>query len=117
MQIVNCYVNLAGDRNNVVHKRNATVAEVMILRQIHGGEAVTDVKPVRNDRRAHATEIERLRGIYNRRGSVVDQVFPGANPKLPTNLKDLGLEPAQLSADADGSDSAGQESDESDEQG
>jgi hypothetical protein len=92
MQIVNCSVHLSGDLRNTVHKRGVTVAEIVVLRNIHGGDAVTSIQPVKNDRRSHALELDRLRSIYNRRDQVVDQLFPGANPKLPTNLKDIGVD-------------------------
>jgi hypothetical protein len=102
---------LAGDRNHVVHKQGVTVAEIEVLRAIHGEDSVSDVQPVKQDSRKHADELARLRRIYRRKlpgpdnsGSknIVDLIFPGPRPNLPATLKDIGLDYPKEKAPAKG---------------
>mgnify|MGYP005848280495 CR=1 FL=1 len=101
MQIVKCNVHLSSDRNHVVTKTGVTVAEIEILRTLHGEDAVTDIYPTKQDTRKHADELDRLRRVYKRKlpgpdakGSknVVDIVYPGPRPNLPATLKDIGVD-------------------------
>lgn len=92
MQLVQCDVFLAGDRNHMVRRTGVTVPELAVLRQIHGGDGVGNIKPTGMDKRAHGQELERLKGIYDRREQIVARLFPGASPKLPAKLADLGLD-------------------------
>jgi hypothetical protein len=64
-----------------------TPAEVMILQNIHGSDAITNVKPNGEKNIVHSREVERLRFIYNRPDrDYVTQLF-GAVPKLPQELE------------------------------
>lgn len=92
MQHVKCSVYLGGDYNHKVFLPDVTVAEVVVLRAIHGDDAVVEIQPTRMLRGdSHEAERERLRRTYNRRDKVVDRVFPGAKADLPVNLKDIGV--------------------------
>ncbi len=100
MQFCDVEVCLAGDRNHVVPRRGVTVAEIEILRVIHGPDAVQNIQPRGNKNVSVAAELDRLRRKYRNnvateaglsRG-VVDQVFRGPRPSLPTSLKDIGLD-------------------------
>jgi len=89
MQLCNVSVNLAGSLLNRVPKRGVTVAEIVVLRAVHGGsDAVTNIQPVGMDKRPHAEELERLSRKY---GKIVAKLFPGAHPQLPSNLADIGV--------------------------
>lgn len=100
MQLCDVDVCLAGDRNHVVPKRNVSVAELEVLRAIHGEDAIQNIKPRGNQRVSTAEELDRLRRKY--RGNVateaglsrgiVDQIFRGPRPSLPTTLNDIGLD-------------------------
>jgi hypothetical protein len=101
MQIVNCDVHLGGDRNHVVPKTGVTVAEIEILRVLHGEDSVVNINPTKQDTRKHAEELDRLRKTYKRKlpgpdskGSknIVDTVYPGPRPNLPATLKDIGVD-------------------------
>lgn len=101
MQICDCDVHLAGSRNHVVRKSRVSVAEIEVLRAMHGDDAVLNIQPRENKKVASRDELERLRRIYRRqlntagvegRKSVVDAVYPGTNPTLPTTLADIGVE-------------------------
>ena len=95
MQIVNCVVALAGDPRNTVPKYAIPVSELALLRLIHGEEAVTEIEVLREERRPHGPELERLREIYAARDEngvfMVNRLYPGAAPRLYEHLDDLGL--------------------------
>lgn len=101
MQLASAVVRLGGSRDNTVHKVGLTVAEIVVLRAIHGGDdSVTDIQPTGMDKRPHAEELNRLRSIYgnakdDKEESILTKIFPGASPNLPVNLKDIGLDIAE----------------------
>lgn len=101
MQIVSCHVAIGGDLNNVrVFEKidEITVPEVLVLRHVHGFDAVTEIEVVGNIKRSNADEVERLRARYdwNRTGEdakpVIPQIYPGARPNLPQTLKEISPE-------------------------
>jgi hypothetical protein len=85
-QLVSAYINLAGDRHNVVHKSKfepITYPEAMVLTAIHGGEEhVYDMVVQGEVERSAAEEYSRLQSTY---GEIVEKVFPkvGNAPMLP----------------------------------
>lgn len=89
MQRVNCTVRLSGDTGNTVLKSDVTVAEVAVLRSIHGNESVVDIKPVRQCKTPHREERDRLSLIYG--APRVAALFPGMIPRLPVSLDDIAL--------------------------
>ena len=96
MQSASCLVRLAdvnGPSTSPAFKASVTPAEVVILRSFHGDDAVIDVKPFgENDRRSHASELERLRSIYH--PAVVASLFPGHSPNLPSTFREIGIDVA-----------------------
>lgn len=92
MQVVNCSVRLGSNLNSVVRKTGVTVAEILVLRAIHGADSVVDIQRVMQDKRSRSDEMDRLLSLYS--ASVVKGVFPGANPSLPADLSDVGIDPA-----------------------
>lgn len=121
MQVANCNLRLNGDINNEIFKPAVTVAEIVILRAIHGADAVVNIQPLRNDKREHAKELNRLKDEYG--DKVFSAVFPGSYPKLPIYFKDVGIDidfnddkpagrktakPAAAAANENGSASAGE---------
>lgn len=89
MQIANCFVRLSGDINNEVFKGGVTPPEVVMLRAIHGTDAVIKIQPKHQDRRPHAEEIDRLKREYGDRRFA--EVFPGSYVNLPVNFSDIGV--------------------------
>lgn len=98
MQIVSCAVALAGDLNNVrVYDAidGITVPEVIVMREVHGFDAVTDIKVVGNVKRSGPEEVKRLSDKYdwNRNGEnaqpIIPKLFPGARPNLPTTIDEI----------------------------
>lgn len=96
MQHASCMVALGGDITFTVFKPDVTVAEIAILKAIHGADAVRDIEPTYSDRRSHAEERERLTLEYgvardHKDEPVIAKLFPGLSP-LPANFSDIGIE-------------------------
>lgn len=95
MQHCSCIVYLDGDRNSSVHKPDVTVAEIALLRAIHGPDAVDGIKPTHVGREKPAQDLARLRIEYANSnvtkdgGSLIDTVYPGRNPSVPTKLAEI----------------------------
>jgi hypothetical protein len=98
MQHCTCSVFLSGDQYHKVFKSDVTVAEIAMLRAIHGEDAVVDIRPTAMGKEKHAEELDRLRAIYGssnvtKEGKrLLDEVFPGRAPQLPISLADIGIE-------------------------
>lgn len=85
MMIYDCRVRHAGNMLHEIPKNGVTAPEVMILRHIHGPDAVVSLQPRRNDRRPHLEEIDRLRREYG--AKAFSSVFgDGYIEKLPQKL-------------------------------
>lgn len=102
MQLCNIQLRLGGSLLHTVPKTDVTPAEILVLRALHGEDAVTSVRPTKFDKtRRHEAEFERLSTLYDRAASasapgeeaksVMGTLFPGAMKKLPVHLKDIGL--------------------------
>ena len=96
MQHASCLVALGGDITFTVVKPDVTVAEIAILRAIHGADAIRDIKPTFMDKRPHAEERERLALEYgaakdHKDEPLLKQIFPGLGP-LPVTFRDIGLD-------------------------
>jgi hypothetical protein len=96
MQHASCKVALAGDITFTVQKPDVTVAEIALLKAIHGADAVTDIQPTFMDKRPHAQERERLTLEYGHAKdhddkSIFSQLYPGL-AQLPVTFRDIGLD-------------------------
>lgn len=89
---------LGGDQGNTVPKYGVTPAELMVLRQLHGEDAITEIKVL--DEVSEVTnrqEVGRLREIYARRegdntvAREVDMLFPGIGAHVPSKFSELEL--------------------------
>lgn len=101
MQICTCEVRLNDSAAHTVPKVGVTPAEILILQAIHGASAVVNIRPVQQDRRSSNEEWDRLQAAYGRapdglmdagNGALLQKLFPGAMPKLPVTLKDIGMQ-------------------------
>lgn len=100
MQIANVMVALGGNRDMTVPKYGVTASEIQVLRAIHGNEAVFDIEPIGEIKRADREEIGRLADPLNGYGkarigdkSVVETLFPGG-PLARTfkTIDELGID-------------------------
>jgi hypothetical protein len=87
-QLLECMVALAGDTDNIVHRSAdspVTYPELLVMQYVHGDDAVSDVYALGTEERDNQAELDRMRTAYN--AAAVKDVFPGANPRLPTQDK------------------------------
>ena len=101
MQTANIMLAIGGDRGNTVPKYAISVAEIMLLRAVHGEDAVFDVEPLDTPAMdegmavSNRAELNRLRRIYDAKDAdgnrVVDQVYPGAAARVFETLDEIDL--------------------------
>jgi hypothetical protein len=87
MQTAQAEILLHGNISSTV-VRIVTPAEIPLLRHIHGDDAVINIEAKDNIKRTNAEEVERLKGFYG--DELFAKVFPGALPKLPETLVEVG---------------------------
>lgn len=104
MRVYNCQVNVGKEHLTTVQKNGVTAAEIIVLRAIHGGDAVLDIRKGRMDKRAHAEEYARLEAIYG--GTKVKLGDEDTSPSVPVLIALFGPAggsrlPVELDGDAD----------------
>lgn len=85
-----------------VRKDGVSAAEVMILRRLHGSDAVTEIVPLGNDKTVHDEERGKLHERYGSAlakagGASVASLF-GELGKLPGKLPDVESDEAEQEA-------------------
>lgn len=94
MQLYNCHVRLGNTITSEVPKYEVTAAEILIFRAIHGNDAVVRVQPIRQDRRAHAAERDRLEHEYGpglrAQRITLESLFGHDHMPLPVSLDPEG---------------------------
>jgi hypothetical protein len=100
LQTATCYVYLGGDKGTSVPLGSVTVAEIAVLRLIHGTDAVHDIEPTGEIERTHREERQRLVDTYGRamiddeagqRVSAVQALFPGAAARVFTSFDEIDV--------------------------
>lgn len=101
MQTANIMLAIGGDRGNTVPKYAISVAEIVLLRAIHGEDAVFDVEPLETPAMdegmaiSNRAELNRLRRVYDAKDAdgnrIVDQVYPGAAARVFETLEEIDL--------------------------
>jgi hypothetical protein len=90
MQICKCTVAIGGDPGMTITKERVTVPELMILRAVHGDDAVRNIEVTGESDVSSPEERERLISIYvNPVGVVKDTV--GAAGALPKTIDESGI--------------------------
>lgn len=64
MQLYDCTIRLGGSVLNEVPKTGVTAPEIMVLRALHGGDAVVKITKAGSDKRRHQDERQRLYTTY-----------------------------------------------------
>jgi hypothetical protein len=90
MQIVNCTVAIDGEAGMTVAKSNVTLAELLVLRAIHGDDAVRNVEVVDDIKVPAGEERERLNLLYVAPPGIVRDTL-GAQGSLPESLDETNF--------------------------
>jgi hypothetical protein len=95
-------VAIGGDRGNLVPRYRVTPAELLLLRALHGVDAVTDVQVLGAELDSPNTsrqERERLHDYYKRTAPgrepscpELNALFPGVAARLPETFEELELD-------------------------
>ncbi len=93
MNFYDATIRLQGDTAHEVNKKGLTAAEIMVLRRIHGLDAVVRIVPVPPSQavlgRSQREERDRLRKLYCDRdltAGLVNELFGPDHTPLPTTL-------------------------------
>lgn len=96
MQYCDITLCLSGDIAFQVEKPNVSVAEIALLRELHGGaDAIRNVRST--ERRRDPMHLAKRALIEKYAHSpktveVIERLWPGLSPNLPKTLADIGLE-------------------------
>ena len=96
MRIYSATVRPAGDLHTEIFKENLTAAEIMVLRHLHGEDAVLKIQPMGERNVRHAEERARLVtefGGETHGENVIRTVFGPKTVRLPTELEDVVNDP------------------------
>lgn len=84
MKLYSGKIRLAGNLLNEVPRIGLTAPEIIILRHIHGADAVVNIQETGSDKRPHGEERDRLAQAYNPK--VVFDLFGLEHRELPIEL-------------------------------
>lgn len=102
MHIVDGFVALGGDLNNQTPVHGITVAEVAVLRMIHGQHAVTGMRLAGTTDRTMEEEYRRLLQTYP--GKYAEKIrgyWRDNGAKFPRDIRDIPLAGTDLAAPLD----------------
>mgnify|MGYP001361605020 CR=1 FL=1 len=88
MEICNCTLAIDGDVRATIQKPYVSIAEIVVLQHLHGGDAVNNIKVVDISRKTDDEERDHLGKIY-KDGKIIE-IFTQYG-KLPHSLKDARI--------------------------
>jgi hypothetical protein len=101
MQLCNLTLRHGGSLLHTIPVVDATPAEILILKSIHGDDSTVDIRPTKMAKTRQEDEWDRLSRKYDQGAamaapgdearSLMAKLFPGAVKKLPISLKEIGL--------------------------
>jgi hypothetical protein len=92
-------VRLAGDMRNEVRRGKMTAPEVILLKRIHGEDAVLELEKVGNEKVNHQEERQRLYRDYptainiDAKRHLVEELFGPNHNDLPTSVPGVAITP------------------------
>lgn len=89
MQKCSATIRLGGSLLHTVRKHKISPAEVVVLRAVHGDDAVAEMELDRAEPTRRAEELEMLVTTYGE--EVVAKCFPGHAPSIPTRFAEIGV--------------------------
>jgi hypothetical protein len=99
MQYVKCLISLNNDPLNQLYKEDVSVAELELLRRIHGEMAVSEIRVTHKARVAHGDELDRLKQEYPYQEERIIGLSRDFGGKLPADVRDLRIENQLYSRD------------------
>ena len=100
IQHCSCVVHLNGDRNFAIPKEDVTIAEIVLLRMIHGDDAVVDIDPTFMDKAGTLrAERDRLASAYGHREAIaglVQKIFSEVQVQGLSTMEDIGMDDTPL---------------------
>jgi predicted nucleotidyltransferase len=90
MQLLNCTVAIGGEAGMTVFKERVTVPELMVLRAVHGDDAVRNIEVTGTTTFTSADERERLGLVYISPEGVVRETL-GVVGSLPMELSEANI--------------------------
>lgn len=97
MDIYTGKIRLAGDMRNEVRKNGLTAPEVILLRRIHGADALIELEKTGSDKRNHQKERERLYADYpaaintDAKRHYIEELFGPNHQDLPVSVPGVTL--------------------------
>lgn len=91
MQYVDGLVAIGGDIRNKLFRKGMSVAEMAVLRAIHGEDSLSDLRVSSKARVAHDVERERLLQLFPKYGNIVIGLYRDHGGKFPTDVRELKL--------------------------
>lgn len=95
MEICNCTLAIDGDVRATIQKPYVSIAEIVVLQHLHGGDAVNNIKVVDISKKSDEEERDHLGRIY--KDEKVIEIFTQYG-KLPQTLKDARINDVLLDA-------------------
>lgn len=97
MEVANAMVAIGGDSGSIISKGPITPSEVVVLRAIHGEDAVTNIKILGTIERRNRDERARISNLYGNavdgnQNNVVQALFPGAAARVFETFAQLELD-------------------------
>jgi hypothetical protein len=100
MKAYDCKLRLAGSVTNEVPKMGVSAAEIEVLREIHGNDAVVDIKEIGDLKRDSAAERAHLKRLYanpetlntqqfKRKAEMLRNLFGHDRLPLPADLAEV----------------------------
>lgn len=98
MKMFKCSVRLGGNVNHIVPKNGVSDLEIIVLRSLHGNDAVVDIKSVGESDVSKRDELQRLSNSYGK--ETIEELFR-VKLDVDTNIVEDG-------ADSDDSEAQGE---------
>jgi len=90
MQVCNCTVAIGGEASMTVYKERVNVAEIAILRAVHGEDAIRNIEVIADEKIDSTEERSRLIAMYRNPEGIVKDTFGAVGP-LPKTLEEAGI--------------------------
>ena len=94
MELARVEIRLSGSLANTVVRHNVTPPELLLLRELHGDEAIANIEYTGKAQKLHHEVLDSMHTFYNTENGkrAMEKIFPGASPKLPTTFREIGYD-------------------------